>query len=922
MKKKITIGIVAHVDAGKTTLSEALLYESGVRKELGRVDRKNTLLDQMEVERDRKITVFSKQASFPLGEGMEVTLLDTPGHVDFSAEMERTLSVLDYAILVISGKDGIQAHTKTLWHLLEEYRVPIFFFVNKMDQEGTNLEQILSKLQEEFSSNILPLTGEDRRKEDVVESMALCEESMMEEYLSMGEVSVESIQDAVAERKLFPLFYGSALKLEGVEEFMEGLRLFTKDFYQGRQEAPLGGRVFKITHEKGVRLTHVKILDGILRPRMNLGKEKITQIRKYQGPSFTSVEEALPGDVVTLLGCNETLPGAGFGSLEQAVVGKLVPVLSYRMIFPAGVSNEEMYQKLLVLSEEDPTLGITWNERYRYIEVSLMGEVQTEILTGMIKERFDVDVSFGEGNVLYQETIGESTYGVGHFEPLRHYAEVHLRMEPLPPGSGLVIEADVSEDILAKNWQRLVLTHIGERRHRGVLTGSPLTDVKITLVNGRAHQKHTEGGDFRQATYRAIRQGLMMARDMGHCKLLEPYYAFVIRLPQENLGRLLGDLDGMKAKFDAPVIEGEEALVTGKAPVITIGNYRKEMITYTKGRGSVVLTLDGFFECHNPEEVMEKFSYDPMGDVRNPADSVFCSHGVGSTIRYDEVMDYMHLPKVSGKRIDVKDPEYQKELEEKMMRDAYLAAMRAGSETHARYATESYSDSKELQEIFARTYGNSGKPATKEARTYGDQKSMDAYYERKFEKSTERFLKQQGTSDRETYVLFDGYNVLHANPDTEELMEENLEAARNLLIDVVGNYQAYRKVHAIVVFDAYLVKNNPGEVLRTKGVDVVYTKEAQTADAYIERAVHEIKKEHDTMVVTSDGLEQVIIRGAGCQLMSSREFWEDVTLVGESIKEHLKQRMEKEETRNYLLDHADEKLRESLEAIRLGDQKE
>lgn len=893
--KRITAGILAHVDAGKTTLSEAFLYLGGAIRTLGRVDLKNTLLDTYETERARGITIFSKQAQFVAG-NTEITLLDTPGHVDFAAEMERTLQVLDYAVLVISGADGVQGHTRTLWKLLMQYEVPVFLFVNKMDRVGTDRAKLLSELRDKLDSNIICFQDDFLENKEIREGIALCDEELMERYLSDGTITDEDIRNLIARRKVFPCFFGSALKLTGVEEFMAGLDRFTKEICgerKGSAEQAFGAKVYKISRDnQGNRLTHLKVTSGRLAVKTLVNGEKVNQIRIYQGEKFETIDEADCGMVCAVTGLNDTCPGQGLGTERNSQNPLLQPVLNYRMIFPEGVDARMMYGKIRVLGEEDPQLHIEWNEACGEVTVKLMGEVQTEVLKDLIKKRFDTDVDFADGSIVYKETIKAPVIGVGHYEPLRHYAEVQLLLEPADEGSGMQFASDVSEDVLDRNWQRLVLTHLKEKEHIGVLTGSPVTDMKITLVNGRAHLKHTEGGDFRQAAYRAVRHGLMKAESV----LLEPYYEFDMEIPAECVGRALTDLDRMKAVFTAPDVMGEMAVINGTAPVSFMNGYQKELAAYTKGTGSISLEFSGYRPCVNAMEVISRIGYEPLSDIKNPSGSVFCAHGAGFVVDWTGVEDYMHLE--------------MKKLEDDNPADTFRCPSSGYASTvHARFDKVSYSDDKELQDIFRRTYGE-GKKRGSEAVVHG------AGNERK--KNRESVYEPKKT--KKEYLLVDGYNVLHANEDLKDLLSVNLEAARNVLMDILCNYQGYRRQQVILVFDAYKIKGNPGEILHYHNIDVVYTKEAETADRYIERTAHEIGQRYDVTVVTSDGLEQVIIRGAGCKLMSSREFWENVEQTQIQIHEEIEEKTcrKKYQDRNYLFNYLDEKTLQELEQIRIG----
>ncbi len=910
-KKHICTGIVAHVDAGKTTLSEALLFQSGAIRSMGRVDSKNTVLDNFEAERRRGITIFSKQVQFMAGD-TQVTLLDTPGHVDFATEMERTLQVLDYCILVVGGMDGVQAHTKTLWHLLEKYRIPVFLFINKMDRNDADRAVIINELKEKLSANIVCFDEDVFGKEETAENIAVCDDDVLEQYLAGHKITQDMVAQMIYERKLFPVCSGSALRLYGVDRLLSALSCYTVPY--GRKEGAFGARVYKITRDhQGNRLTHLKVTSGSLKVRDLLRgedwEEKVNQIRIYQGEKYDTADMAECGIVCAATGLCHTRAGQGLGVEKDAQNPVLVPVLNYKMNILTNMDAGQLYPKILELSEEDPQLNISWNEKFGEIEVKLMGEVQTEILKNIIKERFDVDVAFDEGSIVYRETIANTVEGVGHFEPLRHYAEVHLLLEPGEPGSGMQFETDVSEDILDKNWQRLILTHLAEKCHRGVLTGSQITDMKITLINGKAHLKHTEGGDFRQAVYRAVRHGLMRAENV----LLEPYYQFVLTVPLENVGRALKDLDDMKAEFNAPQTEGGDAVITGNAPVLLLNGYQQTLRAYSKGKGSLLLEFYGYRPCHNSEAVIEQIGYCADADIKNPAGSVFCAHGAGFVVDWTEVEQYMHIPY----REDIKKEPGDEVLMEQAKRIA--DNRRAQSDVHNRYSTVSYSDDKELQEIFRRTYGETKKRTAGQPRVYVSKPAMGVDM-RKAAGADVKHKEEKGGEAYKTYLLVDGYNVIHANSDLEELLENNLEASRSVLMDVLSNYQGFRQYEVILVFDAYKVKGNPGEVVRYHNISVVYTKEAETADRYIERTAHEIGHKYHVTVVTSDGVEQVIIRGAGCHLMSSREFWEDVKALSLEIHETIEQKVRNrpQKDRNYLFDYMDDATLDTIEKIRLG----
>lgn len=909
--KRLVIGILAHVDAGKTTMSEAILYETGKLKKMGRVDNRDAFLDTFALERARGITIFSKQAVFPLGDTF-VTLLDTPGHVDFSAEMERTLQVLDYAVLIVSGADGVQGHTETLWRLLKRYRIPVFLFVNKMDQKGTDQEAVLASLKERLDHGIVDFSGVSGNCEilgtsdETAEEIATCDEALLEAYLADGSLKTADVRNAIQDRKLFPCFFGSALKLTGVREFLTSLGEFascpdyTKDF---------GAKVFKISRdETGVRMTHLKITGGTLKIRDSLSpdsEEKINQIRLYSGSKFEMLKEAEPGMVVAVTGISDTKPGQVFGSASDSVLPLLEPVLTYRILLPFGTDSHTMLRHMRMLEEEDPQLHIVWNEALGEIQAQVMGDVQMEILKSQVQERFGVEIGFGEGNIVYKETIAKTVEGVGHFEPLRHYAEVHLLMEPGEPGSGLVFEADCSEDMLDKNWQRLILTHLEEKRFRGILTGSEITDMKITLIAGRAHQKHTEGGDFRQATYRAVRQGLCEAG----CVLLEPYYAFRLEVPSENLGRAMADLDRMQGEFSAPEQDGSMALLTGTAPVSTMRNYQRDVISYTKGRGRLTLSLSGYEPCHNAEEVIAASGYDFDSDLQDPAGSVFCSHGAGFVVPWNEVKQYMHVESPLAKQLAKEQQERElKEADERLK--AMAADVAAGSSSGSRGnggSSLSFYDDKELQAIFTRTYGE---PKRKLVSDYDSRTVIRAK-----NASPVKPVKEKEEPEDE-YLLVDGYNIIFAWEELSDLAAVSIDAARYKLMDILSNYQGFRKICVIVVFDAYKVPGGVEKVQKYHNINVVYTKEAETADQYIEKVAIRIGRRYHTTVATSDGVIQLIIRSQGCILWSARDFREEIERVGKLISEEKGKHTGN--AKNYLFAHADEETQKYLEAVRLG----
>ena len=884
MKKRLIAGIVAHVDAGKTTLSEALLYQAGEIRRPGRVDAGDAFLDHDSRERARGITIFLKQAELSV-QDTAVTLLDTPGHVDFSAEMERVLPVLDAAILVISGADGVQGHTRTVWKLLERSRVPVFIFVNKMDQPGTDRRRLMDNLREHLSDAVTDFTEEE--SEECEENIALCDERLMEKYLETGEIGDEEKAGLIADRRLFPCWFGSALRMEGVESFLKGLVRLGRP-RPVREE--FGAKVFKITRdENGVRLTHMKITGGRLLPRTvirylageDMVEEKVNQIRLYSGIKAVSLPEAEAGMVCAVTGLTSTRPGQGIGSEPDAAAPVLEPVLTYRVLLPEGYDERQMLPNLKLLEEELPELAVYWDETLRELMVRIMGEVQLEILASLIEERFGIRVSFGDGHIIYKETIANTVEGVGHFEPLRHYAEVHLLLEPGERGSGMAFSSDLSEDILAKNWQRLILTHMRERVHRGVLTGSAVTDMKITLIHGRAHVKHTEGGDFRQATYRAVRQGLMQAESV----LLEPWYAFRLILPVSMIGRAMTDVENRFGVPEPPQTEGELAILTGIAPVSTMRNYPKDVAAYSRGLGQISLRYHGYLPCHNAEEVIREMGYDPEADLRNPPGSVFCTHGSGFYVPWDQVWDYMHLESraVFGGAVKTAEPE-----------EVTLPEQ------------ERWMGTDEIDAIIARTYYANGKDRSLERKGIG---------RREYTKSAMPPVKRVFTPRERLpeYLLADGYNIIFAWKELSDLAGENIDAARERLLEIMAEYQSLRGCEVIVVFDAYRVQGHRTEWFDYQNIHVVYTREAETADQYIERFSRENAKKYDITVATSDGLEQIIIRGSGSKLMSARDLEEDIRRLRAEMRETFSRKQQKENSRRYLLDEIGEDVAAALE---------
>lgn len=892
--KNIVMGILAHVDAGKTTLSESMLYLSGTVRKLGRVDHKDAFLDTYALERDRGITIFSKQAVFSLG-NKKVNLLDTPGHVDFSAEMERTLQVLDYAVLVISGADGIQGHTETLWKLLKLYDIPTFIFINKMDQQGTDQAALLSELKERLDEGCIAFGKEESI--ETLEELAMTDEKVLDYFMEHESIRKEDICRLIKERRVFPCYFGSALKLEGVQELLYGFERYMEP-YTGTEE--FGAKVFKISRDdKGERLTFLKVTGGKLVVKMPVNlvdkEEKVNQIRIYSGAKYETVNEVEAGGVCAVTGLVSSYIGQGFGVEKGTAAPFLEPVLTYQMILPDGADTTKVLRELKQLEEEEPLLNIVWNPALEEIHVQLMGEVQTEILKTMIAERFHLDVEFGTGKIVYKETIKNSVVGVGHYEPLRHYAEVHLKMEPLETGSGLVFDADCSEDVLDRNWQRLILTHLQEREHPGVLTGSPITDMKITIVAGRAHLKHTEGGDFRQATYRAVRQGLKSAESI----LLEPWYSFVLEVPSDQVGRAMSDIGQMNGSFEGPEAEDKQGMVrlTGTAPASEMRDYQRKVWAYTKGRGRITFTLKGYEPCHNAEEVIEQIGYDSERDIDNPTGSVFCAHGAGFLVKWDEVPEYMHI-----KEDFLSEGSDEISEEEQMITG------------NARFGNSSYSsgygDDPELLAIMEREFGSKQK----------ERDRYSGYRKQTVSAPMPRKTVIKDTEPKKEYLLVDGYNVIFAWEELNELAKASIDAARNKLMDILSNYQGFTGCTLILVFDAYKVKGSQGEVQKYHNIYVVYTKEAETADQYIEKTTHEIGRKYKVTVATSDALEQVIVMGQGAYRISARDFYEEVERTEKQIREI--NRQQHGEKRNYLLDYAKEEDAKHMEEVRLGKKSE
>ncbi len=913
MKRYITIGILAHVDAGKTTLSEALLYTSGAIRKLGRVDHKDAFLDSYELERSRGITIFSKQAVFQHGD-ISFTLLDTPGHADFSPEMERTLQVLDMAILVISAADGVTSQARLLWKLLDHYKVPTIIFVNKMDQPGTDKAQILAGLKENLSSHCVDfgMSGSDDglrsllTSPELQEELAVCDDELLSSFLDGDPVTERDAISLVNSRKCYPCLFGSALKLDGVKELLDMLSEFSDaEKFAGADVDAFSARVYKISRDsQGNRLTHMKLLSGSLKVRDVIQDEKIDQIRIYSGDKFETLPEATAGMIVAVSGLSGTKAGEGLGALSGAVSTEVIqPILSCALILPEEVDTISFYKKIKVLEEEEPMLLVSLHETTGEIMVQIMGDVQKEILHHLIQTRFGIDVRFGQGQIVYKETIAGPVEGVGHFEPLRHYAEVHLLLEPTEPGSGISFDNKCSTDQLNLNWQRLILTHLQEKKHVGVLTGSEITDMRITLLTGRAHEKHTEGGDFRQATYRAVRQGLMEAQSV----LLEPMFDFRIEVPQENVGRVLTDIQKMNGTVGLPDIENGKSVITGTVPAACLYDYAQELKSYTHGEGVLSTTLSGYAPCHNTEEVLEARGYYPELDTANPASSVFCSHGAGTIIPWDEVRSHMHLESawspdrgitVGTDLTDNIDMEALKKLQAKSTRKTTDNRTFDEIERDLRFAEN------ELKDIFERTYGTI-KPryveTEEDRKRYARQDAERARQEAIAqglidpEEAPEVTLsnkklnskKEQRIAERQKeYLLVDGYNVIYANDELKSLATTDLKAARDALIDKLVNFQGYRREQVILVFDAYRVRGGTEHMEDHAGLTVIYTKEAETADQYIEKAAHEIGKKYRVTVATSDAIEQVIVMSSGAIRLSAREFWEEVAHTEGQIREH------------------------------------
>lgn len=876
--KKISLGIVAHVDAGKTTLTEALLYRTGAIRSAGRVDHGDSFLDTDVQERERGITIYSKEARIKTASS-EIILLDTPGHVDFSAETERTLQVLDYAVLVVSGSEGVQGHTRTLWNLLKQYDVPVFLFVNKMDLDGADHQKVLRDIREELSDSCVDFTfwenGSSSSHADWLEDVSLGNEEMMNTLLETGNIPLEMIQEAVSERNLFPVAFGSALKMDGIDSFLRILDQFTL-----RKSYPdsFGARVYKVSRDsQGQRLTWMKITGGSLNVRNAVSynglSEKINEIRLYSGEKYDVCPSAGGGEICAVTGLTAAKPGQGFGIEESAGQPLLEPVLTYGLILPPDINAADFYRKLLTIEEEAPELHLLWDEEHKEIHVQIMGPVQIEVLTRLIKDRFGVNVGFGPGSIVYKETIASAVEGVGHFEPLRHYAEVHLLLEPGERGSGIQTASAVSEDELDLHWQRLILTHIAEKEHRGVLTGSPLTDVRITLLSGRASVKHTVGGDFRQATYRAVRQGLKSARSV----LLEPYYAFTLEVPQDTVGRALKDLSDMAGKPEAPEFHsassGEMAVIRGTAPVATMNDYINEVNTYTRGLGSLNLRLAGYDLCHNPEVVIKAARYDSEMDLKNPTGSVFCAHGAGFYVPWNQVPEYMHLPYTFVPEALKEEYASNDEIE------SFGADNGWGKGNRKKSGNSSYAEDDELRQIYERTFGHSSEREIMEERRKWTRlrASEKPVFRQKLDKHGKPIYPKQDT--RQDYLIIDGYNIIFSWQSLNALKDVNINAARDKLLEIISNYQGYTGKKITVVFDAYKTDQTPEAYYQYDNLEIVFTKKDETADAYIEKTVHDIGNQYHITVATSDGLEQLTVMRLGALRMSARMLKEEVEQV-------------------------------------------
>ena len=885
---RYVLGILAHVDSGKTTLAESILYKSGSIRKIGRVDHKDTFLDNYDVERTRGITVFSKQAQFCVGE-KEICLLDTPGHVDFSTEMERTLQVLDYAILVISSTDGVQGHTMTLWHLLKMYHIPVFLFVNKMDQPGADRNRVLDEIQKQLDTSCIDFGSSMKSDPKFYDSVAMCDEQLMEEFLVSEKIETCHIREAIMQRKIFPCLFGSALKQEGVDELLRVLDCFMQDKDYPEE---FGARIFKIVYdEQNNRLTYMKITGGVLRVKSILSNgawsEKADQLRIYSGNQYKVVNEVCAGMMCAVTGLKSTFSGEGFGIEDKIKTPVLEPVLNYKLVLPIECNIHEFYKKLCVLGEEDPQLHVVWNEQLNEIHIQIMGEVQIEVLKNVIANRFHVAVEFGAGNIIYKETIVEPVVGIGHFEPLRHYAEVHLLMEPLERGSGLEFVSRCSDDMLDKNWQRLILTHLEEKKHIGVLMGAEITDMRISVISGRSHQKHTEGGDFRQATYRAVRNGMKKSKSI----LLEPFYAFQIEVPQELIGRVMSDIQQRNGKFESPYIENGVAVLQGTAPVICMRDYQLEINSFSHGKGKVFCTLNGYDLCHNAENMILESEYDSENDVENPTGSIFCSHGAGYYVDWSRVADFAHI----------KDGLTDIDNSEKNINQISQGSIEKKSDFGDMFIAQ-----EEIDEIFEKTFG-----CTKQKRRGWGKTIVSSEVKQDICQGVENSHKNER---KDSYLLVDGYNIIFAWEKLNELAKINIESARDLLMDILCNYQGYKKVNLILVFDAYKVHGGQGAVLQYHNIHVVYTKESETADQYIEKVTNKLGKKYNVTVATSDRMEQMIVWGQGAKRLSANGLREEIEHINKEIKEK-SESLDKHLNSNFLLDYLSEEVLEAIKKL-------
>ena len=900
MKEKLTVGILAHVDAGKTTLSEQILYRTGKLRKAGRVDHQDAFLDNFELERARGITIFSKQALFET-DHREITLLDTPGHVDFSAEMERTLQVLDYAILIISGADGVQGHTQTLWKLLQSYHIPTFLFVNKMDQDGADRDTLCLELKKKLSDSCI-IFDDDRNDDVFYEEIAMTDEDALEQFMENNSVNQADVCKLIREQKVYPVYYGSALKGQGVDSLLRGLDILTLPPVYPRE---FGAKVFKITRgDQGERLTHIKITGGSLKVKTsfeNLGKAD--QIRSYHGKKYTLMEEAGAGTICAVTGLNGTSAGQGLGREEMGGSPVLEPVLSYQMILPEDADLPHVLRNLKILEEEEPMLHVTWDSHLMEIHVQLMGQVQIEILKSIMLSRFHLEVDFGPGKILYKETVQKPVIGIGHYEPLRHYAEVQLLIEPGEKGSGVVCQSRCSEDVLDKNWQRLILTHIEEKEHVGVLAGMPLTDVKISILAGRAHKKHTEGGDFRQATYRAIRQGLKKAENI----LLEPWYYYHLEVPSGQVGRAMTDIQQMHGTLETPQTDGDYTVISGIAPAVNLQDYQEEVWTYTKGKGRLSLRLKGYLPCHNQEEVLKATDYDSERDVDNPTGSVFCSHGAGYVVPWDKVGEYAHIKEKAEFITGITGTP-----------SSFKARADKGSVRNL------YGEDNQFHEIYQREFGKGLEKEEKRRQQEMKTLNFNEVNDHKSGRSQgdagkDNYTRYKGNQEaaQKKYLLVDGYNIIFAWDELKTLAQADLGAARLKLMDILSNYQGFIGDILILVFDAYKVEGNRGEIFKYHNIHVVFTKEKETADQYIEKTTHEIARKYQVRVATSDSLEQVIVMGQGAERISAEDFYKEIDRVEEIIRRTNLKRRDKD--KNYLLDYAPEELTGLIEKIRLGE---